>query len=108
MKTLIILLTTAIQVFCTPENGSRHVSCNWATEFLCGDKCVPKEGGKCFCGNRPYTPSSWSNYCCNTKPCSKYPEDFAVGDSANSLQRDSAFGYIEALASDDPRHRRFS
>ena len=110
MKTLILLLTCAIQVFCTPENGSRHVSCNWLTEFLCGDKCVPYQGGKCFCGNRPYTPYSWSTYCCNTKPCSKYPEDFAVGDSANTLQRDSAFGYIEALASDDQfsRHRRFS
>ena len=112
MKTLIILLTTAIQVFCTPENGSRHVSCNWYTEFLCGDKCVPKQGGKCFCGNhaRGFHPLWMSYYCCNTKPCSKYPEDFAVGDSANSLQRDSAFGYIEALASDDQfsRHRRFS
>ena len=116
MKTLILLLTTAIQVFCTPENGSRHVSCSWLTEFLCGDKCVPFKGGKCFCGNRAFTLthtydiSSSSRYCCNTKPCSKYPEDFAVGDSANTLQRDSAFGYIEALASDDQfsRHRRFS
>ena len=114
MKTLIILLTTAIQVFCTPENGSRHVSCNWYTEFLCGDKCVPVvQGGKCFCGNRAFSPHIYDKsprYCCNTKPCSKYPEDFEDGDSSNTLRRDSAFGYIEALASDDQfsRHRRFS
>ena len=103
MKTLILLLTTAIQVFCTPENGSTiHVSCNWSTEFLCGDKCVPVQGGKCFCGNRVFDlKTAFSSYCCNTKTCSKYHE-VAVGDSA--------FGYIEALASDDQfsRHRRFS
>ena len=102
MKTLILLLTTAIQVFCTPENGSTHVSCNWFFEFLCGDKCVPYQGGKCFCGNRVFDlKTAFSSYCCNTKTCSKYHE-VAVGDSA--------FGYIEALASDDQfsRHRRFS
>ena len=55
MKTFIIVLTCVLfQVFCTPKNGSIHVSCNWSTEFLCGDKCVPIQGGKCFCGNSSF------------------------------------------------------
>ena len=73
MKTVIIVLTSVLfQVFCTPKNGNIHVSCNWLTEFLCGDKCVPIQGGKCFCGNSSFDlKTAYSSYwqrvsaCCN-------------------------------------------
>ena len=46
------------------------------TEFLCGDKCVPKSG-KCGCGNRAFgVVAAYKIYCCNAKPCTKIQEDF--------------------------------
>ena len=110
MKTFIIVLTFVLfQVFCTPKNGSIHVSCNWSTEFLCGDKCVPAQGGKCFCGNRSFDiETAFESYCCNAKPCTKYHEYFGVGNSSNILHHGSAFGYNESLASDDQFSSRFS
>ena len=88
MKTFLIVLTTAIQVFCTPKNGSTHVSC-LSTEYLCGDKCVSYQGGKCFCGEHALDiETTFSSYCCNTKPCTKHHEDF--GNSSKILHHGSA------------------
>ena len=100
MKTFIIVLTCVLfQVFCTPKNGSIHVSCNWSTEFLCGDKCVPAQGGKCFCGNSSFDlKTAFSSYCCNAKPCTKYQEDFGIVTTYIEPSRDDRFS----------RHRRFS
>ena len=58
MKIFLVLLTSLTFVVCL------RIECDWAREFLCGDKCL-RNNKICYCGNDtlPFN-QAWDNYCC--------------------------------------------
>ena len=58
MKIFLVLLTSLTFVVCL------RIECDWAREFLCGDKCLSNQN-TCHCGNDSLRLSQgWDNYCC--------------------------------------------
>ena len=59
-------------ILALPSNSlCQRIECDWAIEWLCGDKCVG-EYNSCLCGNDTITLAESVNYnCCNQGPCFK-------------------------------------
>ena len=67
MKILLAFLTSLTFVV------SSRIECNWASQFLCGDKCL-RNSKTCYCGNDNYVYNeALYNYCCpeSNTPCAK-------------------------------------
>ena len=59
-------------ILALPSNSlCQRIECDWAIEWLCGDKCV-REYNSCLCGNDTITLADSANYnCCNQGTCLK-------------------------------------
>ena len=68
MRIWIVLLLFEFTLMCYAK--IERISCDWTSEFLCGDKCVAIKGGKCFCGyNELSIADAFEVFCCNPKSC---------------------------------------
>ena len=62
---IFLFLTLASNSIC------QRIECEWAAEWLCGDKCLGQYNS-CFCGNDTITFAESYNYnCCNQGTCFK-------------------------------------
>ena len=62
----VFLLFLAYSFF---HSKSERIECEWLSQYVCGDKCVPVNS-TCICGNEIITfdISDWET-CCNTRSC---------------------------------------
>ena len=63
---IVFLLFLAHSFF---HSKSERIKCQWLSEYLCGDKCLPVNSN-CTCGNETITfdDSGWYT-CCNARSC---------------------------------------
>ncbi len=77
MRTWIVFLLFEFTIEKTLGSFSKidRISCDWTSEFLCGDKCVAIKGGKCFCGDDKLSiADAFEVFCCNPKSCQSHLE----------------------------------
>ena len=56
--------TVATTTLNNSKGQNSRIECDWAYEFLCGDKCLGN-GNTCHCGNDSFDfNQAWDNYCC--------------------------------------------
>ena len=61
MKIFLVLLTSLTFVVCL------RIECDWAREFLCGDKCLSNQN-TCHCGNDTLAYNYANQYYCCQEP----------------------------------------
>ena len=55
-----------------PNSLCQRSECDWASEWLCGDKCLGQPDHFCLCGNDTITFAESNSYnCCNQETCFK-------------------------------------
>ena len=64
---LLLLLLESVEASGHELLPDKQMSCEWSTQYLCGDKCVDK---MCKCGENFLLPKYIATFvCCNKKPC---------------------------------------